>query len=122
MMGCVPDLYTDKWITCTDDAIVIRSYYLWGARKRIPYSVIRGAKQVNLTALRGKPRLWGTANPRYWASLDPSRPTKKAALILDVGGMVRPFITPDDVPAVEDIIKARAHLDAIPAAGTSPFL
>lgn len=117
----MPDLYRDTWISCTEDAIVIRWYYPWGA-KRIPYSSIRSAAQVELTSIRGRPRIWGTANPRYWASLDPARPTKTTALILDIGGPVKPFITPDDVPAVEDIIKTRASLDGIPDAGVSPFL
>ena len=86
-------LYHDTWITCTDDAIVIRWYYLWGP-KRIPYAVIRSARRVDLGTFRGNLRIWGTANPRYWASLDPGRPRKSAALILDVGTAVRPFITP----------------------------
>ena len=115
------DLYHDRWITCDDDAVVIRWYYLWGA-KRIPYSSIRGAKTVTLAAIRGKGRIWGTANPRYWASLDPARPTKNAAIILDVGGQVQPYLTPDDVPAVAEIIKDRAGLTSIPEAGPSPFL
>jgi hypothetical protein len=117
----VPDLYHDRWITCTDDAIVIKWYYFWGA-KRIRYSSIRSAKQVELTMLRGKPRIWGTANPRYWASLDPARATKTQGLILDSGGPVKPFITPDDVPAVEEIIKNKAGLDGIPDAGVAPIV
>jgi hypothetical protein len=121
MMACVPDLYHDKWITCTDDAVVIKWYYLW-LPKRIPYSAIRSAKKVRLTALRGKGRIFGTANPRYWASLDPGRPAKSAALILDVGGPVKPFITPDDVPAVAQIIAQRAGLSSIPDGGVGPFM
>jgi hypothetical protein len=121
MMGNVSDLYHDKWITCTDDAIVIKWYYLWGS-KRIRYTSIRSATQVNLSALRGKARVWGTSNPRYWASLDLARPGKSAALILDVGGPVKPFITPDDVPAVAEIVKRQAHLDAIRDGGASPVL
>jgi hypothetical protein len=117
----VPALYADKWITCTDDALVIRWYYLWGP-KTIPYTAIRSAARVDLTSLRGKPRIWGTANPQYWASLDPRRPAKAAALILDVGGPVKPFITPDDVPAVEEIIKQRAGLAGIPRTGVSPVI
>jgi hypothetical protein len=117
----MPDLYSDKWITCNDDDIVIRWYYLWG-NKRIPYSAIRSAKRVDIDLLHGKGRIWGTANPGYWASLDPGRPTKSAALILDVGGAVKPFITPDDVPAVAEIIKERAGLGSIPDAGSGPFI
>jgi hypothetical protein len=115
------DLYHDRWITCTDDAIVVRWYYLWGP-KRIPYAAIRSAKRVDLGTFRGNLRIWGSANPRYWASLDPARPGKSAALILDVGTPVRPFITPDDVRAVESILVEHAHLASVPHAGAGPYL
>jgi hypothetical protein len=117
----VADLYHDQWISCTEDAIVIRWYYLWGA-KRIPYTSIRSARRVDMTTLRGRGRIWGTANLRYWASLDPGRPGKSMALILDVGGSVQPYLTPDDVPAVESILKERAGLSDIPLAGVGPII
>ncbi len=117
----MPDLYQDKWITCTDDGIVIRWYYLWGP-KTIPYAAIRSAQRVELTALRGRPRVWGTANPQYWASLDPGRSRKSAALILDVGGTVKPFITPDDVPRVAEIIRQHAGLPDVPETGVAPVI
>lgn len=117
----VTDLYQDQWITCTDDAILLRWYYLWGT-KRIPYTAIRSVQRVDVTPLHGKGRIWGSANLKYWASLDPGRPGKEAALILDVGGMVSPFITPDDVGAVADIIKERARLADIPYTGVGPFI
>ncbi|MER6980745.1 hypothetical protein [Streptomyces carpinensis] len=63
-----------------------------------------------MSALTGRGRIWGTANPRYWASLDPRRPRKQAGLILDLGRFVRPFITPDDAEAVERIIRERTGL------------
>ena len=115
------DLYSDRWITCTDDAIVIRWYYLWGA-KRIPYTAIRSAQRVDLTSFRGRGRIWGTANLRYWASLDPGRPGKDAAIILDVGRAVQPFITPDNVQAVEEIIIERAGLPSIPHPHAGPVV
>ena len=63
-----------------------------------------------MTTLRGQLRIWGTSNLRYWASLDPKRPTKKVALILDLGKHVQPFITPDDPDAVEKAIREHAGL------------
>jgi hypothetical protein len=115
------DLYNDRWITCTEDALVIRWYYLWGA-KHIRYTAIRSVQRVGITALHGKGRIWGTANLRYWASLDPGRPGKDAALILDLGKAVSPYITPDNVQAVEDIIKQRAGLDEVQHADVGPFI
>lgn len=100
---------------------MIRWYYLWG-HKEIPYTAIRSARQVRLSALRGKGRIWGTANPRYWASLDPGRPGKQIGIVLDVGTPVKPFITPSDPLAVEAIIKKRAGLTDIPSGGTGPII
>src|ERR1035441_8540926 len=93
--GSMADLYQDRWIICSEDEIRVRWYYLWGA-KRITYRSIRRLKRVQLTLIRGKARIWGTANPRYWASLDPTRSTKQTAFILDLGRFVHPFLTPDD--------------------------
>jgi hypothetical protein len=119
----VSDSYVDRWITCTADAIEIRGYYFpWGA-KRIPYDAVRSLRRVAIGALTGKWRIWGTANPRYWASLDPGRPRKDRALILDVGASVQPFITPDDPDAVERIIRDRARLpSASGAARRGPLI
>lgn len=114
-------IYQDPYITCNDDAIEVRWYYLWGA-KHIPYSTIRSARRVDLDWLHGRGRIWGTANPRYWASLDPTRTSKDAALILDLSRSVSPLITPDDVQAVQDIIRQRAGLAEIPYAGVGPIL
>lgn len=119
--GGMADLYRDRWISCTEDGIIVRWYYLWGT-KTIPYKAIRSAKRVPLSLARGRGRVWGTANPRYWASLDPGRPGKQYGLVLDLGGQVRPFITPDDVSAVEQIIKERAGLAEIPVADAGPFV
>lgn len=85
--------YRDQWIECTDEEIRIRGYYFpWGT-KRIPYTSIRSVRRVDMGTLTGKGRIWGTGNLRYWASLDPRRPSKKVALILDLGRHVRPFLT-----------------------------
>jgi hypothetical protein len=115
------DLYRDRWITCAEDGIVIRWYYLWGPKK-IPYSDIRSARQVRLTGLRGRGRVWGTANPRYWASLDPGRPGKTTGYVLDVGAAVRPLVTPDDPAAFEHVISERAGLAEIPVGGVGPII
>jgi hypothetical protein len=63
--------------------------------------------------LSGKGRIWGTASPRYWASLDPRRPAKQTALILSTGRWVQPFITPDDPDAVEAVILGHSTAQTI---------
>jgi hypothetical protein len=104
--------YRDRWIRCTDEHLAIRGYYFpWGT-KRIPYGRIRGVRRVRLGVAHGKGRMWGTANPRYWASLDPRRAGKETALVLDLGRPVQPVITPDDPDAVEACIRAHTSIDA----------
>jgi hypothetical protein len=102
--------YDDGKIECGPDGLHIRGYYFpWGS-KRIPYASIRGVQRVDIGAFTGRGRIWGTANPRYWANFDPGRPRKKVGLILDLGKAVKPFVTPDDPDAVEAIIRQRAEL------------
>jgi hypothetical protein len=108
------DIYRDRWIACTRDGVHIRGYYFpWGS-KTIPYSEIRAVRRVEMGPLSGQGRIWGTANPTLWASLDPTRMGKGEALILDVGKRVRPFITPDDLDAVEAAIRANGVPDPAP--------
>ncbi|MGH9096968.1 MAG: hypothetical protein ACRDWB_06055 [Acidimicrobiales bacterium] len=105
--------YQDGRIQCTSEGVEIHGYYFpWGT-KHIPYGSIRSYQRVEMGTLRGKGRIWGTANPRYWANLDPRRPGKEVGLILDLGRFVHPFITPDDPDAFEAVI--RKHTDLFPA-------
>jgi hypothetical protein len=107
--------YNDKRVQCTDSAINVRGYFFpWGT-KRIPYCSVRDVTRVEMGPVRGRARIWGTANPGLWANFDSGRPKKKFALILDLDKRVKPFITPDDLDAVETVIRERAHLG--PAAG-----
>ncbi len=109
--------YQDKWIRCDDSGIAVRAYYFpWGT-KHIRYDAIRGVRRVRLELLRGRLRLWGSANPRYWASLDPGRPNKRVALILDLGRGVHPVLTPDDPDAVEQLILGHTQLSATESTG-----
>ena len=101
--------YEDRWIRCTPEAIEVRGYYFpWGT-KHIPYGSIRSIQRVNLGALTGRARLWCTAHPGRWASLDPGRARKKVGFDLQLGGPVKPLITPDDPNAFETAV--RAHVD-----------
>ena len=100
--------YSDRWIDLNDSEIVIRGYYFpWGT-KRVPYQKIRHITRVNLGVLNGRARIWGTANPGIWASLDPRRPTKRTGFLIDHGRGITPLITPEDPNAAESAL--RAHL------------
>ena len=101
--------YEDRWIRCTSEGIEVRGYYFpWGT-KHIPYGSIRSIQRVNLGALTGQGRVWGTANPTRWASFDPRRPGKQVGFDLQLSGPVKPLITPDDPDAFETAV--RAHVD-----------
>jgi hypothetical protein len=110
-------LYKDPWIECTDDAIRIRGYYFpWGT-KTIPYTAIRRIRRVSMGTLTGKGRIWGSTSLRYWASLDPGRPRKTAALVLETGRAVLPFVTPDDPDAVAAIISSHSAAPTVTGRG-----
>jgi len=114
--------YRDRWIECTADAMRIRGYYFPRGTKHIPYSSIRSFRRVDIDNFTGRWRIWGTANPRYWAHLDPQRPKKEVGLILDLGRFVRPFITPDDTDAVEAAIRAHSKLGPAEDSGRGPVI
>jgi hypothetical protein len=110
-VGDAPDprvLYEDAWVRCTPTHLVVRHYYFpFGGAKSIAYADVRDVTEVEMGLLTGKGRLWGTASPRWWAHLDLRRPRKHTALVLDVGGRVRPFLTPDDPARVRALVEAR---------------
>ncbi|HVV75760.1 MAG TPA: hypothetical protein VHC43_06955 [Mycobacteriales bacterium] len=100
--------YEDDQVACTDTALVIKRYYFPGVAKRIAYEAIRNVTRRELTGLRaaGRWRIWGSGDLVHWWNLDPKRPGKKVALVLDIGKRVRPTITPTDPDAVEQILTA----------------
>jgi hypothetical protein len=71
--------------------------------------------------LTGRARLWGTANPRYWANLDPQRPRKQVGFILDTGHAVCPFLTPDDPATFESSLTAHCDV-AVERGGRSVII
>jgi hypothetical protein len=117
----VADIYRDKGIVCDERGLTISAYYFPAGSKFIAYDRIRGLRRVELNAMRGRARVWGTANFKYWANLDTKRPHKKSGLIVDVGKSVSPFITPDDTDAVEAIIRERSKLPNEPPT-KGPFI
>ena len=106
-----PSLYDDGRIVCGEDGLVIRWYYPWGA-KRISYGSIKKVTQLSLTGANRlrRWRIWGSGDFVHWWNLDPSRPRKTVALVLELGGRVRPTITPNEPFTVERIIEQ--HLPA----------
>jgi len=110
-------LYKDRWIECTADAVLIHGYYFpWGT-KRVRYSSIREIRRAPMDTFTGKGRIWGSTTLRYWANLDPGRPSKSTGLILDTGRPILPFITPDDPDAVEAVIHRHSSAETVAGNG-----
>ena len=114
--------YHDRWIDCVGGEIRIRGYYFpWGT-KRIPYSSVRRLERVQLSAMRGQFRIWGTANPRYWASFDPRRRSRRVGFVVDLGKAVSSFVTPDDPDAFESAVRDGARLGTPPESRRGPIV
>ena len=104
-------LYEDRHVTCDDDGLTIHRYYFpFGGDKRVPYDAIRRADDRDLGPLTGKWRIWGMGVPPFWFHLDGNRSSKTRCIALDVGGAIRPAVTPDDVDAVLAILRDKAHV------------
>jgi len=112
--------YQDGSIGVTDDALTIKGYYFPGTLKRVPLTAIRTVRRTDMAALRGRARIWGSANPGYWANFDPRRPRKKVAFVVDAGKAVKPFVTPDDPAAFESALRERG-VEVIDS-GTAPLI
>lgn len=115
------ELFREDGIIGDGTSVTLRRYYPW-ASKRVPYSSIKAVQRITLTGLRGRGRLWGTLNPRYWANLDTKRTKKTVGLILDVGKHVRPYVTPDDTDALESLLREKAGLGPAGPTVTSPYI
>jgi hypothetical protein len=85
-----------------------RYFFPSGGDKRVPYTKIRGVEERALGPVTGQWRIWGMGFPPYFFHLDGDRPKKTRAIALDVGGVIRPTITPDDVDAVLKVLREKA--------------
>ena len=103
-------LYDDGEIRLDETGLLIRRYYPWGG-KRVTYSSLRAVQHLPLTGVDRvrRWRIWGSGDFIHWWNLDPHRPRKSVALVLDVGKMIRPTITPDEPDRVERILNDRLH-------------
>ncbi|MFJ7248203.1 hypothetical protein ACIQWA_26715 [Kitasatospora sp. NPDC098652] len=102
-------MYNDGLVTCTASELVIRRYYFpLGIAKRIPYGRIRGLRQVPLTRLGGRWRIWGTGDLVHYFNLDLGRVDKSVAFVVDLGAKVKPVITPDEPDRLVEAMAAHS--------------
>jgi hypothetical protein len=115
--------YDDGIIRCDALGVEIRRYYFPSGTKHVNYGEIKGLTRVEMSALKGKLRIWGTGNFKIWANLDTKRPHKEVAFIIDDGKSVKPFVTPDDPDAFENVVRERSGLGPRTGGSTpSPFI
>ncbi|MCX8032500.1 MAG: MFS transporter [Thermoleophilia bacterium] len=101
-------LYKDRWIECTEERLIIDGYYFpFGNKKTIPYHRIKSVSEVTIGPATGQWRIWGSSDFRHYFHLDPKRPHKTRALVLDVGKFIRPVITPEDTDQVKAILASK---------------
>lgn len=112
--------YQDGSIGVTEDALTIKGYYFPGTVKRVPLAAIRSVRRTDMSAVRGRGRIWGTANPGYWANFDPKRLRKTVAFLVDAGKAVKAFVTPDDPAAFESALRERGV--EVTDTGTAPVI
>ena len=99
--------YDDGRVACTDDALLIRSYYFPAGVKRVPYAKIKQVA-VRSAGVMDKWRIWGSSDLVHWYNYDPKRPSKSTALVISpLGRGVSPVITPDNPDEV--IAELAAH-------------
>lgn len=104
--GHPPILYTDGMVTLDHDGVVISSYYLPFGRRRIAYERIRGFAEYPLSRGRGF-RVHGFGWPRQWYHRDAQRSERVVGLELHTDNLLRPVLTPADVVAVKELLKAQ---------------
>lgn len=101
-------LYEDQHVVCDSDALTLKRYYFPFGSKRIPYAEIRRVDEEPMGWLTGKLRIWGMGPLPVWFHLDLDRPGKDRCIVLDLGGLVKAAITPDDHAAVLALLRERA--------------
>jgi hypothetical protein len=92
----VVNIYQDSTVTLTDSELALPRYYFpLGVKKVIPLSEVVCVTEFDMTWLRGKLRIWGTTNPKYWMPLDLGRTKKSVGFIVNLGGHISPAFSPD---------------------------
>lgn len=92
--------YADEVVRIGHDGLTVRGYYWPVGRKRIPFDAIRNVHTHALTMGRGQYRVHGIDRHGRWYSRDRTRSDKSLAIVLDLGGRIRPVLTPADPQTV----------------------
>ena len=100
-------LYADDVVRLDAAGLRIRRYYWPFGARRIAYDEIRGYTTRPLTVGRGQYRVHGIDLGGRWYHHDVDRSNKPLAIVLDVGGRLRPVVTPSSPNDVLEILDDR---------------
>jgi hypothetical protein len=104
-------LYEDAGLVLDATGMTLRRYYFpWAGSKRVEYAAIRRVQARPMTWLSGKGRWWGTGHPGYWLPLDVHRAGKSTLFVIDLGGRVKPCVSPDDPQRVLELLRSRVSV------------
>jgi len=100
--------YEDSVVVVDETGVTIKNGRRPGAATRIPFAEIRRARLMDLRVGTGRYRLVGISpgRPFHFFHWDRHRATKRLAVSLDTGRWIKRAITPDDAPAVLEIIES----------------
>jgi len=98
--------YEDTQIIISENKIEIKNYYFPTAESKIiDFSEIKNINQIALNFLNGRGRLWGMSLAPYWYNWDLRRFGSKKAIVIDLGKLVNPAITPENHEKVLKILQ-----------------
>lgn len=96
--------YEDATVRIDADGVTLPRYYFPTGRSKVIALASIESATVESMGWMTKWRLWGSTNLTNWFPLDMARPRKREAVVLHVGGRLRPSFTPDDPARVVELL------------------
>ncbi|MGB3735746.1 MAG: hypothetical protein WA964_12360 [Ilumatobacter sp.] len=99
--------YADDTVRIDATTLTLPRYYFPTGRAKVVQLDDIVATEVRPVGWMTRWRLWGSSNLTNWLPLDFGRPKKQQAVVLDLGGRIRPTFTPDDPDRVVELLARR---------------
>lgn len=99
--------YEDDVLVVDDDGITVKNWTRPGRAHRIPLSEVESSGLVKLGRWNGRWRLVGVGpfSPRNFYHWDARRTAKTTGIRLNVQGVFRPVLTPDEPHRALEVIR-----------------
>ena len=79
-------LYSDRLVSLTDDALVLKRYYFPYGSRRVELDRVTRVRILRPSLMNGKWRLWGTGTFKIWFPLDLHRPERERVFVMELKG------------------------------------